>query len=400
MFRMTLSQLGFALFGCAVICTSASAQTLTIDGVTDRSNFRDRVGFRVQTNVGFTYAVTLNGKPVPAGVTNVVDVMDYYDLVVGRTQTSDGSVTNRLVRFIVESSDRLKASSSTGPEFGLIEWTPLPPIPSTAAEISGGDGSPQLRLMMPSTYPAGLEVPVVFSVENSGNGSPLGYTGTRRVNGWVTNTLEGLGPNPNFSVAPFRLLRGVGHGFLPAVAPNQIAVSYTASIGTLFTDQVVNVEATTTWTPVSGILGASTTWPVNSRIQVTGNLTIPVGGTLMIGEGTVVRVNPGVNITNSGRTVINGTTLQPVVFTATNRVAPLQRPGAWGGWIMRGGELIATAAIMTGSGAAPSLSFSPGSSHRTATHRRATDFRRNSRGVSLRRARRGSRPCATAGVLG
>ena len=67
MFRMTLSQLGFALFGCAVICTSASAQTLTIDGVTDRSNFRDRVGFRVQTNVGFTYAVTLNGKPVPAG---------------------------------------------------------------------------------------------------------------------------------------------------------------------------------------------------------------------------------------------------------------------------------------------------------------------------------------------
>ena len=98
MFHMTWGQLGFALFGCAAICSSASAQTLTIDGVTDRSNFRDRVGFRVQTNAGFTYAVTLNGKPVPAGVTNFVDVMDYYDLVVRRTQTSDGTVTNRLVR--------------------------------------------------------------------------------------------------------------------------------------------------------------------------------------------------------------------------------------------------------------------------------------------------------------
>ena len=362
---MTWSRLGFALFGCVAICACATAQTLTIDGVTDRSNFRDRVGFRVRTDAGFTYVVTLNGKPVPAGVTNFVDVMDYYDLVVRRTQTSDGTVTNRLVRFIVESSRRLKASDNTSPELGLIEWTPLPPIPSTAAEISGGVGLPQLRLMMPSAYPAGLEIPVVLRVENSGDGSVYGFTGTRRVNAWVTNTLEGLGPNPTVNVAPFRLLRGVGHGFLPSVAANQIAVNYTASIGTLSTGQVVTVEANTTWTPVTGILGASTIWPPNSRIHVTSHLTIPAGGTLTIGEGTVVRLNPGVNITNSGRTVIDGTTLQPVVFTATNRVAPEQRPGAWGGWIMRGGELIATAAIMTGSGAAASLSYSPGSSHRS-----------------------------------
>ena len=49
-----------------------------------------------------------------------------------------------------------------------------------------------------------------------------------------------------------------------------------------------------------------------------------------------MRLNPGVNLTNSGRTVINGTIAQPVVFTPTNRVAPEQRAGAWGGWIMRG----------------------------------------------------------------
>ncbi len=342
---MTWSRLGFALFGCAAICTSAPAQTLTIDGVTDRSNFRDRVGFRVQTNAGFTYAVTLNGKPVPAGVTNVVDVMDYYDLVVRRTQTSDGTVTNRLVRFIVESSNRLKAGDSTSPELGLIEWTPLPPIPSTEAELAGS----RLHLMMPSVYPAGLEIPVVVRVEDGI------FNHTRRVNGWVTNS--------GAAASPFRVLRGVGHGFLSAAGPGPI--NYAAWLRSLQTNQEVNIEATTTWTPVSGVLGGSTTWPAGSRIRVTGHLTIPAGGSLTIGEGTVVLLNPGVNITNSGRTVINGLIPQPVVFTATNRVAPEQRPGAWGGWIMRGGELIATAAIMTGSGSAASMSFSPGSSHRS-----------------------------------
>ena len=343
MFHTTLSRIGFALFGCVAICTCASAQTLTIDGVTDRSNFRDRAAFRVQTNVGFTYAVTLNGKPVPAGVTNIVDVMDYYDLAVSRTQTSNGSVTNRLVRFIVESSRRLKATSSTSPEFGLLEWTPLAPIPSTAAEMAGA----QLKLMTPQDYPAGLDIPVIARVtDEEGN--------ARRVNGVVTV--------PGFESGNFRVLRGVGFGLLPPAQPGTI--SYGAQLQSLQANKSINVQGPTTWTTVSGVLG-NTTWPANSRIHVTGNLTIPAGVTLTIGAGTVVRLNPGVNLTNSGLTLINGTTTQPVVFTSTNRVAPEQRPGAWGGWIMRGGQLVATAAIMTGSGAAASMSFSPGSSHRS-----------------------------------
>jgi hypothetical protein len=135
----------------------------------------------------------------------------------------------------------------------------------------------------------------------------------------------------------------------------------------LQTNKQINIESNTIWTTVSGVLGATTTWADNARIHVTGNLTVPNGAVLNIGAGTTVRLNPGVNITNSGRTIINGTTLQPVVFTATNRVAPELRTGAWGGWIMRGtsAELIANGAIMTGSGAAAGFSFSPGSSHRS-----------------------------------
>src|SRR6185369_17514667 len=85
-----------------------------------------------------------------------------------------------------------------------------------------------------------------------------------------------------------------------------------------------------------------------------------------IKAGTIVLLNASVNITNSGRTVINGTTEQPVVFTAATRVAPEQHTGAWGGFLLRGAsaELIANGAIMTGAGAA-NISFSPGTSHRS-----------------------------------
>ena len=314
------------------------AQSITIDGVADRSTYNNSVQMRVQTNAGFSYLVTLNGKPIIPGIFHTINVMDYYDLLVARTNDTTSAVTNALVRFIVLSSQR------GSPELGLVQWVPLPPIPSTAAEMAGA----RLHLMLPQEYPAGLEIPVVVRVEdNAGN--------PRRVNGWVNST--------GVVADAYRVVRGEGHGFLPASAAGSI--SYAATLQSLETNKVVIVEPSTTWTTVSGVLAGTTAWADNSRIHVTGNLTIPSGATLTIGAGTVVRLNPGVNITNTGRTVINGTIAQPVVFTPTNRVAPEQRTGAWGGWVMRGGELVATAAIMTGSGAVGSFNFSPGASHRS-----------------------------------
>ena len=315
------------------------AQTLTVEGVSDRVTYLDSTSFRVVTNAGFSYGVTLNGGPVPAGVTNRITFMDYYDLMVRRTNISTSAITNTLVRFIVLSARR------GSPELGLVEWMPLPPIASTAAEMAGA----RLQLMMPQDYPAGLEIPIIARVEDDAGRE-------RRVNGWVRA--------PGYELSAFRLLRGVGFGWLPSAAAGNNLI-YSGSIQSLHTNKQINIEANTTWTPVAGTL-SSTTWPTNSRIQVTGNLSIPAGVTLTIEAGTVVRLNPGVNITNSGRTLINGTVAQPVVFTATNRVAPEQPAGAWGGWIMRGAsaELIANAAIMTGAGALANFSFSPGSSHR------------------------------------
>ena len=337
-----------ALALCGAVL-STFAQSIVIDGIADRANRTNSATFRVQTNAGFTYSVTLNGLPVPAGVSNTVTKMDYYDLAVTRTDVNTLAVSNALVRFIIESSNRLKPGSTTSPELGLLEWIPLPPIPSTAAEMAGA----QLDLVTPQDYPAGLDIPVIARVED-------GVGNARRVNGWVSA--------PGFEASAFRILRGVGFGLLPPASAGTNLL-FNGALQNISANKSINIESNTTWTTVSGVLG-TTTWSNNSRIHVIGNLTIPAAATLTIEAGTVVRLNPGVNITNTGRTLIHGTATQPVVFTPTNRVAPEQHVGAWGGWIVRGpsAQLIANYAIMTGSGADAQFKqkggFTPAASHR------------------------------------
>jgi hypothetical protein len=67
--------LGWLFLGCVVPCLQA--QTLTIEGISDRTSYTDSASFRVVTNSGFRYGVTLNGVPVSAGVTNRITRMDY-----------------------------------------------------------------------------------------------------------------------------------------------------------------------------------------------------------------------------------------------------------------------------------------------------------------------------------
>jgi hypothetical protein len=316
---------------------SVHAQLIT--GVNDRITYTDQATFTVPTNSGYTYEVTLNGLPIAAGVTHTIARMDYYDLFARRVLNDGGVTTSQLVRFIVLSSNR------GSPERGLIAWTPYPPIPSAVAEFTGG----QLHVVAPENFPAGLDIPVVAWVDDGpGNG--------RRVNGNVSA--------PGFPLLPLR--RGVGHVLLPP-STNTGILNFDAAIQGLTTNKLISIDTSTTWSNVSGILPAGAIWPANSRIRVTGNITVLAGNTLTIEAGSIVQLNASVNITNSGRTLINGTRERPVVFTAANRVAPESHAGAWGGFLLRGvsAELIANGAIMTGAGAASSFSFSPGASHRS-----------------------------------
>ncbi len=346
MFRRTLFLLGAVLFATTI----ANSQLITIDGVADRVTRTNSATFRVQTNAGFSYVVTLNGVPVPAGVSNTVTKMDYYDLRVTRTDLNTLAVTNALVRFIIESSNRLKASATTSPELGLIEWTPYPPISSTAQEFAGA----HLEIVAPKDYPQGLPIPVIARAADDNDNE-------RRANGWVSA--------PGFEANAFRLLRGHGHGFLPPTT-NAGVIQYNAQVSGLQSNKQINIEPSTTWTSVSGTLSGTNIWGTNSRISVTGHVFVASNSLLRVLEGAVVRCMPGVTITNWGRIWIEGTTERPVVFTATNQVAPLVKVGAWGGFYMHvtnspTAEFIANGAIMTGSGASGSVNFRPGSSHKS-----------------------------------
>lgn len=307
---------------------------ISISGVANQTIYNDQVTFTVASEAGYTYDARLDGNPVAVGTPVLVNAVDYHELSVLQTNTSTLAVTSQLVKFIVHSSER----GST--EDGIPPWTPYPLIPSADGEFAGAS----LRLLAPETFPQGLPIPVVAWVENA-EGHAL------RVNGSIISPGQ----------PTLRLVRGVGSGFLSetnAAGP----LDYQPVVGGLSTNKTITVETGTAWTSVGGTLSGSIDWPANSRIAITSHLVLSSGATLTIGAGTIVRVNPGVDITNNAAVIINGTREQPVVFT------PISPSQPWGGFIMRTSEgtITGMGAIFTGSGAVANWFGSGGnpSSHR------------------------------------
>ncbi|MDG2123972.1 MAG: polymer-forming cytoskeletal protein [Verrucomicrobiales bacterium] len=317
----------FRTFLLALIASSLHAQTIT--GLDDEETYDDLVTFTVEDEPGTTITAHLNGSPIPVGTSYTVDKMDFHELVTTRTPDG-GSTTTDTTRFIIVHSDR------GSPETGLVKWTPYPLIPSTAAELAGA----HLDLIIPSSFPADLPVPIVAWVRDTDQNEV-------RVNG----TLPG----------DIRILRGTGSGHLPAGT-----TTYPAQLGPLSNNKTIAIDPTTTWTTVSGSQAGATTWPANARIHITGDLTVPATATLTIAAGAVVKIDPDVNIINAGTITINGTTDQPVVLTATGPVSPEVHTNAWGGFVMEtdGATLTANATIIVGGGADDDWDFNDGSSHR------------------------------------
>ena len=303
---------------------SAPAQ-ISIDGVVDKKVYKDSVSFTVGSEEGFDYTVELDGVSVAADVSIEVSKPEYYELYVHRRDQSSGAEQSELVRFIVRASERGNS------EWGLSLWTPYPPIDSAAAEFTGA----RLEIITPAEYPMGLEIPVVARVEDD-LGNRLGVFGAVSAAGFQDHRLQ--------------LLRGVGSVFLPAATEPGI-ISYTAEIQSLETPKQITIEAATTWQTVSDDIATSTDWPENARIHISGVsgdlLTIASSATLTIGAGSVIMIDPDIEIAVDGNIVVNGAPERPVVFTARDSGA------LWGGFLFESsssqGQL--TGAILTGSGA-------------------------------------------------
>lgn len=343
--RCGVSRRGAKWFGVMFLWSLLSATSgraaITIDGVTDMKVYADRVSFTVRAEVGFDYTATLNGRPVAVNVRTEVNEPEYYELNVLKERRSTRTQESRLVRFIVRASDR----GST--EWGLPRWTPYPMIDSAAAEFTGA----RLVIVTPAQYPTGLEIPVIARVEDA-SGHRVG------VNGSVTA--------PGFESRPLQLLRGVGSVFLPA-AGKPSTILYAGGIHSLVAPKRIEIESSTDWRIVSANVTSSTNWGENARIRLApgavGALRIAAGATLTIGSGSVIAVDPDVELVVDGRLVVNGTLERPIVFTCRDRKVP------WGGFVFEKstarGEFTGT--IFTGSGADPDwFDHNPGhgSSHR------------------------------------
>ncbi|MEN6427130.1 MAG: hypothetical protein ABFE13_17380 [Phycisphaerales bacterium] len=326
-----------SILACLSVLGAPAIAAITIDGVEDKEVYSNRVVFTVQPEAGFEYAAELNGASVAVGTPVQVAEPDYYELNVRRTDSLSGAEETTFIQFIVRATDRGNS------EWGLPPWTPYPMIDSAAAEFAGG----RLVIVVPAAYPMTLEIPVIARVEDQ-SGNRVG------VNGVVTAA--------GFADRPLRLLRGVGSVFLPAAATPG-AVSYTAQVHSLEVPKTIAIESTTVWQTVSGDIAVSTDWGQNARVRITEALRIVPDATLTIGSGSVVVVDPGVEISVEGRIVVQGTVENPVVFTCQDRNAP------WGGLLFETstsqGEF--TGAVFTGSGDDPDwFGNNPGhgSSHR------------------------------------
>ena len=316
---------------------SAQAQ-ISIVGVTDKTVYPDIVSFIVNSEAGYDYTVELNGVAVATDVLIEVDEPEYYELYVHRVNQSTSAEESQTLRFIVRDSSR--GSSETG----LPTFTPYPPIDSAAAEFVGA----QLKIVTPAQYPMGLEIPVVARIDNTSN---------KRVG--VVGDVTAAG----FEGYPLKLLRGVGSVFLPA-ATEPTTISYDAQIHSLQNTKQITIEASTTWQTESGNITSNTDWGTNARIHIDGALTIGSSATLTIGPGSIIKVDPDLEIAVNGSIVVNGTTTNPVVFTAQDRNVP------WGGFLFETststGDFNGT--IMTASGA-DSNWFSNNPGH-GSTHRK------------------------------
>lgn len=293
-----------SLFFCLLSISSVFAQ-ITITGITNKTVYTDKTTFTVNTEAGYDYTAELNGKPVAIGTPVQVDLPEYYELIVSRTEQISGTKESVLMQFIIRASER----AST--EVGLPVWTPYPMIDSASAEFMGGT----LNIITPSVYPMGLEIPVIARV-NDASEKRIGVNGSVSAAG--------------FEAYPLTLFRGVGSVFLPA-ATEEGTLFYTAEIQSLLTPKQIDIEAATTWQTVSGTLSASVDWGENARVRISDTVTIASGATLTIGAGSVIVVAPDTEIAVTGHIVVNGTIQNPVVFTAQHRTAP------WGGFLFESG---------------------------------------------------------------
>ena len=303
------------------LSVNAASSIIPIEGIDDLGRYYDRVSFIVPTEAGYNYNCVINGKAVLCGQWVEINLPDYYELHVQRVNLHTSQSEYRIVRFVVQSTERGNT------EFGLPPWTPYPSIPSSSAEFNGI----QLECVAPSKFPAGIKIPLIGYLVNETEAAT-------RLNGNVRIDWLGL---PTI----FVMRRGYGFTFLPPASQADTNTA-TLSLHHLSISQPIVVETNVSWIPVGGMLDKMTDWPENSHVRITSDLHIATSARLRIGASSLIQLSPGINIHVHGALHVEGDRRNPVVFMPVNDEQP------WGGILTTNSSasVYMTGTILTGSG--------------------------------------------------
>ena len=312
---------------CVALAVSADA-AITFSGIADKTKYSNTVTFTVTADPGAaTTTATVDGVPVAVGSPVTVTAVSYHELKAESRDAGNAIVDSQLRRFIVHASVR------EGSEDGIPPHTPFRSVPDAPSAFVGKT----LKVSAPAAWPVGLPVPVAVMLRDGANENV-------RLNGVVK-----FGGFPQTSTL---LRRGWGSVQVPA-ATAAGTIDFAASVNSLATSRAITFEAAPVFTTVSGTIAGNTAWPANSRIHVTGTLTVNAGATLTVGAGTIVKIYTGTATNGSaaeikinGTLQVNGTEAAPVVF------CPDTLGQRWGGIELLAATSVVNAqnAFFTGSG--------------------------------------------------
>ena len=317
-----LTSLGVAL-------TVSAQAAITISGVADKTKYDNTVSFTVTADPSAaTTTATLDGVATTVGSAVVVNGISYHELLAESRTAGNVLVDSKLIRFIVR-DNAVRGDT----ESGIPPHTPYRTVNDAPSAFTGGT----LKVIAPAAWPVGLPIPMATVLRTAAN-EALWLNGAVAFGGFPGTTLQ--------------MRRGWGSVVAPAAAAAG-TLNVDAHVAGLAHNPAITILAAPVFTTVSGAIAANTNWPANSRIYVTGTLTVNAGVTLTVGAGTIVKIFSGTatngtaaEIVVNGTLQVNGVDGNPVVF------APDAAGGNWGGIELPAATSNVTAqyTIFTGSG--------------------------------------------------
>lgn len=240
----------------------------------------------------------LNGEVVSFDPTLSIEEPDFYDLVISYNEGQ--TIVTDTFLFVITNPDR------GATEWGLKTW-----IPSEFSEDVLTIET--VEMVHPAKYLEDIYFPVVVNIIDAGKIKPL----------YIKSVLNGK---------PFNIKRGRGSLSLDLSSTNQVALEVSGN------NQNRNIEKNQSdLIELPATLVGEVLIPAYGVVHISSDIDIPESSSLIFSEGSIVKVDEGVTIRNRGSVEFNGSEMNPILVTCS------EKGKYWGGFISSGSSAGITA---------------------------------------------------------